>query len=808
MPILRGLSRHRAFTSIVLAIFGICMGANIVVFTIVHSIVIAPLHFLSPEELVTTDNSYTKAGAEHQGSSIPNYFELKEGIQAFSKVGAYQFTTGLIGGIDSPERVPMLYVTPSFFGVLGVKARMGRVFLEEEGRYGGKNNWNVVILSDGFWKKHYGGDPDVVGKSLEIEGVSRTIVGVMPAKFHFFSNDVSLWATMVFNDNQKAIGRRHANTIAIIERLRPGYSIAQAQAQVGVLNARVEKEDPNGKWASSQGFTTTVRGLQSSQVEGIRPALLLLQAGVLLLLFVGAVNLANLFMVRASSRAKEMALRQVLGASRLNVVMRFGCETTLLAFLGSVLGLGIAVVVLRSIETIGVNRLPLGSTIAVDWVVVVVALCSAVLMGLLLAVPSVMLTLKGSLAPALADESRSGTASRSAHRFRHALIVAQIALAFILLTAAGLLGLSLERTLMVQPGFNPQHLITAWVGLDWGRYKEARSRTAFADRWLDNLRSLPGVQYVGLGTSVPVVGEFGLMPMAVEGHELGPGAPQESHHFATIAGDYFTALGIPLLAGRSLKPADARDSNHVCVVDEDFAKHYSPKEDAIGFRVALAKTIDETAFKIVGIVGSVKQKGLVDKDKQGMVYVPSNSQYAPLRMATIVRSQLPPNLVVSEMRKALSNTDPMLPLEDVKTMDARIEDSLFFQRSMSSLAMILACVALMLAAIGVYGVMAFAVAQRQLEIGIRLALGARPTQITVQFLQIGCRLLVGGILFGILAAFFVGKTMETLLFDVSPYDPIIFSATAASLAIVVLLASVVPARRAAAVSVMTALRSY
>jgi len=550
-----------------------------------------------------------------------------------------------------------------------------------------------------------------------------------------------------------------------------------------------------------------VRGLHAAHVAQVRPALLLLEGAVLLLLIVGFFNMLNLLLVRANSRAKEMSVRRVLGASRMNIVARLLAETTVLSVGGTAIGVGLAAAGLRVIGRLGVAELPLGAFVRMDASVLAMAAGAAMVLALLLAVPLIAFASGFELAPALASESRSGTTTRGRHRFRDSLVVAQIALAFVLLTGAGLLGLSFRRMLAVDPGFRPDHVLTAWVGVTWKNYKEKTVRNAFADRWLQSVRSLPGVSAAALGTFIPVDGDRGTITMVVEGHEPAAGGAAKAHNDALIAGDYFSALGIPLREGRPLDDADTLGAKRVCVVDEDFARQYWPRQSPLGYRITLGGgPIGADSLRIVGVVGSVKHGSLSERDPRGMVYVPMTVFSTPFRMATIVRSTVPSEVLVPEMRKTLLGIDPILPLDGVKTMDSLIDDSLIFPRSLLFTASVFGAMALLLSAIGVYGIMAYAVGQRQREIGIRMALGAQPMRILLQFMRYGGALLFLGLVFGTAGSLAAGRLMESLLFNVSPGNVLVYLMAVVALCGVVMVAAMLPSRRAAAISPIEALR--
>lgn len=800
----RSLWREKAFTATVLLTFGLCLGANVVIFTAVRTVVLNPLPFPAPDQLVTVYNSYPKLGIQHSSSSVPNFFERRD-IESFTSVAAFRPGTAVMGESGSPERIASMQVTTDFFTVLDARPALGRFFFTEEGHHG-KND--VVVLSNDYWCQHFNADPAAIGKTITIEGSVTTVIGVLPAGFRYLSTRASLWRPLAFSDRERDPGARHFNTLNVIARLRPGVTVEQAQAQITALNDRLSENDPSSAWASGAGFLTTVADLRDDHIAHVRPALMLLQAGVFLLLLIGIANVVNLLVVRASGRTKELAVRQVLGASRRNMALQFVGETTLLGFIGGLLALGFAALALIAIGRLGVDHLPRGADIALTVPIALAALGFSILVGLALAVPLVVFSTKSSLAPALMVESRSGTTTRSTHRFRHSLIVAQIALAFILISSAGLLGVSFRKVLSVDPGFRADNVITGWAGLSSRNYRDPAKRMEFANRWLDALRALPGVTAAGLGTSLPVMGEFGNLAMWIEGQPPAPGEAARAHHLAAATGDYFAAFGIPLHEGRFLNADDSQAAKPVCVIDTVFARRYWPDETALGHRISIG-TADagDKALTVVGVVGSVKQLGLNEAEGMGMLYYPLRKDTAPGRFVAVIRTQQDPASIAPAMRKTLLQIDPSLPLDDVNTMTARIDESLLLPRSLMLLGIVFAGIALVLAAIGVYGVLAYAVAQRQREIGVRLALGALPSHILRQFFRLGGTLFLAGAALGVSGAWIVARGMAGLLFGVSTGYFAVFAGTALVLAIVVFVASILPARRASAVSVMESLRS-
>jgi predicted permease len=802
----RGLFREKGFTTTVLLTLALCLGANVVIFTVVYSVLLRPLPFPQPEQLVVVFNSYPKAGVDHAGASVPNYYERQGNIAALVDIAMTRGNSAIIGEAGSPDRVAMQQATPSFFRVLGVQPALGRFFRDEENEYGKSD---VVVLTDAQWRTQFNADPAVIGRSIRLNDIPTTIIGVLPPEFRFLSSDAKLWVPLPSSKEDRSPQQRHSNNQEMIARLKPGATVAQAQAQLDALNARLLKDDPFGKLVADAGFHTTVADLHADHVASIRPTLLLLQAGVLFLLLIGAVNLANLLLIRASARSRELAIRQALGASRGRVAGQIVTETVLVALTGGVLGIGAGAAALRALTLLGTDRLPLGASISFDFPVALATLGGAVAVGLLLAWPLVWFNAHGSLAPVLNTESRGGTTTRATHRLRHTLIVAQIALAFILLAGAGLLGLSFKRVLAVRPGFQPENVLTGRLSLPWTNYREDPKRLAFSERLLVELRALPGVKAAALCTTLPFSGDMNNNAIIVEGYTPAPGDSVQTHYTHLVAGDYFAALGIPLKEGRLLGAADSRGKERFCVVDEDFVRRYWPGRSALGHRLfdGPPEAPGVHVFTIVGVVGTVKQSDLSDQRATGAVYYPYAEQAAPLGQWVVVRTVQRPETAGPALRQAVLRIDSTLPVDDLKAMAARIDESLISRRSPMLLAAIFAGVALGLAAIGIYGVLAYAVAQRQREIGVRMALGALPGQILRQFLLLGAGLLTLGTALGLIGAWFVGRAMHGLLFGIAPANPLVLGGTAVVMGVIVLLASLLPSRRAARVDPVIALRA-
>jgi len=796
----RLLRKTPGFTTTALLTLAICLGANLTIFAVMDSILLRPLPFPEAGRLITMFNSYPKAGVDRDGSSITNYYERRGRIPAFESLSLYSYGAAIIGEAGSTERAQVTYVSPEFFATLGVGPRIGRVFTEAETTF---QTDNVTILTDTYWKQHFNANPQVIGRQIRVDGDLKTVIGVLPSNFRFLSSEARIYLPFASSPEARAPSERHSggNGKQLIARLRPGATVEQAQSQIDAQNATLELDDPKAKMNADAGFCTPVVPLHADHVAGIRPTLLLMQAGALALLLIGAINLVNLLLIRASGRSKEMAVRQALGANRRHVVSEVLVEITLLTLAGGMLGLALGAGGIQLLTRFGVDRLPLGATIQFDMQLAGVALAAAVLMGIMLSAPIAWFNLRDHLTNRLQAESRGGTSGRAAQRLRHGFIVGQIALALSLLTGAGLLGLSLEKAAAVSPGFRPDHVLTGRISLPGKSYPDAPAHLRFIERLIKEIDQLPGVSAAGVVNNVPLSGNSGKSAAVVKGHVLGPGESQRGHYSYGVGGDYFRALGFSLRAGRFLTEEDSHRTKRVCVVDEDFARYYWSNSSAIGQQLFEGGEAgkDAEAFTIVGVVGAVKQAGLTDEAAQGAIYYPYVFR-TDNALFLAARSSLSPESLESMVRTAVRRIDPELPISDLRSMETRISDSLMARRSPALLAGIFSAIALLLTAIGTYGVLSYAVTQRRREIGIRMALGARPEQIRSQFVSLALRLLAAGTILGTLGAWFAGQAMRTVLFHVPAVHPAILAGAVGIIGVVSIAACLVPSHRAARIS--------
>jgi predicted permease len=800
----RLLRKAPVFTFTALLTLALCLGANLTIFAVVDAILVRPLPFPEADRLVTIFNTYPKAGVERDGSSITNYYERRRRLPAFSSLSIYAFHTAIIGKPGSTLRDQITQVSPDFFTTLGVGPAMGRVFTDAEMTYGTDH---VVILADEYWRRHFQADPHVVGRTVWVNSLPKTVIGVLPPGFRFLSSKSQLYLPLSSRLEQR-MQQRHSggNVIQMIARLKPGATLAAAQAQLDAQNTALERDDPEAKMIAEAGFRSLVVSLHADQVAAIRSILLLLEAGVLALLLIGMVNLVNLLLTRASGRLKEVAVRQALGASRSRVASETLIETISLTFVGGLLSLAVAAGGIRLVTALGADRLPLGAYIAFDTRLGMVALAAAIVLGILLAIPIAWFNLKPHAGIALQAESRSATPGRAAQALRHSFMVAQIALAFVLLAGTGLLGLSLKRAMNVSPGFQPDHTVTGQISLIGNRYPSPTAGLAFADRLVTQLGEQPGISAVGVANNIPFSGQNGKSAAAAESHVLRPGESPRGYYSYGVAGEYFKAMGFSLRAGRFLTAEDSDRKARLCVVDEDFVRYNWPNANPLGRRIfqGIRPGSDAEAFTVVGVVGRIKQAGLTDDTAQGAIYFPYIYR-ADSGIFVVLRGSVRPEALKGSLQNVVRQLDPNLAVNEIQSMNDRISASLIDRRSPALLCAIFSGMALLLIGVGTYGVLSYAVAQRRREIAVRMALGARPSEIQRQFLLLALRLLAGGAILGLFGAWVAGRAMQTILFHVPAHSSAILTASAGIIAVVALAACLLPAQRAVRISPIQAL---
>ena len=797
----RVLWRERTFTATVLATLALCIGGNVAMFTVVQSVLLRPLPVPDADRIVLLYSAYpaaTGAGERTRGAaSVPHYLERERELgDVFEELALYDNVGFSIGGEGRAERVLGWRVTPSFLRLAGVSPEIGRAFADADGELG---NERKVILGHALWQRLHAGDPAAVGRDLRIDGRPYEIVGVMPAGFVFEDESVQLWTPLAFTEEQRADTARHSNSWQMLGRLHPGISLAQARARLDQLAAAELDRFPEFRQVLvDAGYRPVAVPLQEALVRDIRGTLYLLWGGVLAVLLIGVVNVANLTLVRANARLRELAMRHALGAGHARLVRQLLTESCLLGLAGGVLGLGVGAAALDLVRTLGGGELPRGGEIAIDGIVVAATLGAALVFGLALGLVPVAGLAASNLQAVLRQETRGGTGGRGVQLFRNALVVGQIALACVLLSSALLLLASFQRILGIDPGFRTANLLTAQVALPEARYPSGDDRRAFAERILPRIRSLPGVTAAGITSSIPFGDDRNNTIIRAVGYEERPGESLVSPSLITIDGDYLDALGVPLVEGRYFDERDTPDAMRAIVIDERLARRFWPEGGALGGRMYsdIELRDDTEVYTVVGVVAEHTLYGLVDQPEQVGAYFFPHTQ-RPLAMPTFaIRTEGDPRPLVGAVRAAVAAADPELPLFFVQTMEELIGARLTSRRTPMTLALGFAGAALLLSALGIYGVLAYRVAQRRREFGVRLALGSSAAGLFRLVLSEGALLVGVGLALGIAGTLAARSALAAQLYGIEAGDPAVAAAVVAVLTVVALAACALPARRA------------
>jgi predicted permease len=805
----RQLLKNPGFTAVAVLTLAICNGANLAIFAVMDAILVRSLPLPHADRLVVIHNAYPASGVERGQATISDYFDRRGSIDALESLSMFRDGACIVGERDAARWIQCASITPEFFQTLGITMVKGATFTDAEMNYGGRDL--VAIITDEFWRDYFSADSNVIGRTFKVNGLPIRVIGVLPAGFRYLSIKAQCYHPLSHPRETRDLARYSARArehdAQMVARLRPGRSMAEAQAQLNVVNSRRLALEPQSGTLKAAGYRPWVESLRTAHVSSVKSLVLLVQVGALFLLLLGGINLAGLLLIRASGRAKEMAVRQALGAGRGRLAREILTETTVLSFVGGMGGVLLAVATIRLAVSLGIDALPLGADIVFDSRTGLAAVCASVILGVGIGLPILWLHLRGSTNLTLQTETHGATTSHAVQRLRHGLIVTQIAAACVLLYGAGLLGVSLKRTLEQSPGFKPEQVMTGDLMLPWAYYQGDAARAVFVFRLLDQLRALPGVSYAAVSSALPFT-KGGSAPNGIlpEGRAPTPGGSPRVHYVSYVTSDYGRGMGIPLLKGRFIEDADSRnDAPKVAVIDEALAHMYWPDGNVIGQRFCTDPSVfnPRFAYTVVGVVGSVKQKELAETAKLGAVYLP---YWGSAYFQVIVRTSASANATGATLRKVVRQLDTGLPLVDFKPMQTRIDDSLVTRRSPAILAAVFAGVALLLAGIGVYGVLAYAVSQRRREVAVRMACGATPSLIGRQFLTLGAKLLVLGIALGTFGAWTAGRAMQSFLVEVPPFHIFTSAATVFAMSLVTLLAALLPARRATQIHPMEALR--
>lgn len=801
----RTLAAQAGFAAAALVTLALAIGANTLVFSLVDALYLAPLPYRDDARLVDVENAYPGMGLAAVGASIPDYLDRRAEVPALADSALYTTGDYNLALAGTPERVHGIRATPSLFTTLGVGAALGRTFGEDETQPGADK---VVVLSDALWRNRFGADPGAVGRDLHANGESYRIVGVMPRGFMFPDRDTGVYFPFAFSEAQKADTERGFEFSTSIARLAPGATLAEVKTQSDlVIRRNMERIGAAGsdgarfaQFVRDAGFTVDVRPLRTLLAGDRAHVLLLLQLAVGLVLLVACANIANLLLTRLSARQKELSVRAALGAGRARIARQLLVEAALLAGIGAVLGIVLALVGQRLVAASGL--LPDWAAPALDGRVLAftgaLALAASLLFGLL---PALSATAQPQRV--LRESGRCG-AGRHALALRDSLVVVQLALAVALLASAGLLVRSFANVAAQDPGFDSRGVLSAALTLPQAKYGDDDARANAAARLLEAARALPGVSAAGLVDARPLSDAVNGSSYAIAGQPTNGARP---HAFARSVDDgYFKAMGIPLLLGRTFERADWSSANKVAVVDELFARKRFPNGDALGQVLEIERPgVGKWQYTIVGVVGTIKNGDLGEDVTQETYYL----DYGQSPSATVVlllRAAGAPAALAQPLREAIRAVDAEQPLFDVMTLDARVQQSLTGRRVPMQLLGAFAALALLLAAVGIYGVLAFAVAQRSGEFGVRMAVGADAARIRRLVLGDGARLISIGLALGVAGAVALGFVLRSQLFGIGSVDPPSLAAVALVLAATAFAACWLPARRAAHVAPLEALR--
>jgi putative ABC transport system permease protein len=795
---LRMLAKSPAFSFVAVVTLGLAIGANTAIFSVVDAVLLRPLPYPQSERLVRVFG--TQPQLAEAPTSPANFLEWREENQVFERIGTYVGQGfNLLGG-DKPERVIGARVSADLLPLMGVQPALGRFFTRDEDEEG---RGQVVILGHDFWRSHFAGDPNRVGQTVTLNDRPYTVVGIMPPGFVFPGRRTQVWVPIAFNAAERRT--RDTNFIDVVARLKPGVSLEQARANMNAVARTQTERYPH----TNVGVGVKVVSLQEHMVGDVRPMLVVLLGAVGFVLLIACANVANLLLARAAARQREMAIRGALGASRSRVVRLLLTESVLLAVVGGAVGLVLAIWSLDLLVSLKPANLPRLAEIGVNRTVFLFTLGVSVVTGLLFGlVPALQLS-KMDLNEGLKESSRGGTDSPRRHRVRALLVVSEVALSLVLLVGAGLMIRSFSRLLAVDPGFKADHVLTAFVSLPISKYPKREEQTAFFDRLLERLRNVPGVSAAGLVTDIPLYGGSST-GFDVEGRPPAAPGQRAMTDYRLINSDYFAAMGMRMAKGRAFSPSDTDSAPGVVIINETLAARFFAGEDPIGKRLDLSGEPKDLR-EIVGVVADVRNYG-VDADVKPEVYVPF-LQSAPAyltgvasAMTVVVRSAIDPAALGSALREQVQALDKDQPVSEIKTMEGYLAESMAQRRFNMLLLGAFAGLALVLAAVGIYGVIAYTVAQRTHEMGIRIALGAKSADILRLVFTNAMATTLTGVALGLAAAFALTRLLRSLLYEVSPTDPVVFAAIPLLLVTVSVIATYLPARRAMRVDPITALR--
>jgi putative ABC transport system permease protein len=799
---IRSLMKQPGFTAIAVITLALGIGANTAMFSVINAVLLRPLPYHDPNRLVTIWEESPDRGLYQIPTSYANYREWIDQNHVFDQISLYTFTNLNLTGTGEPARLSTVRASANLFSLVGATPRLGRTFLPEEDKEGANR---VVILGHALWQSRFGSDSAIIGKSLTLNNQSYTVVGVMSPDFQFpvgfgylgrvLNDPTDLYVPIAASSNEASRGNY---SFFAIGRLKPGVTIDQARAEMTTIEGRLEQQYPD----SNTGIGVSLVPTQEQTVKEIRPALLVLLGAVAFMLLIACANIANLLLARAASRQKEIAIRTALGASRLRVLRLLLTESLMLSLAGGLLGLLLAFWGTDALLALTPENIPRLNEVGVDARVFGFTLAVSLVTGIFFGLIPAIHASKPNLNEALKEGARGSMGSAAGNRTRNALVAVEVALSFVLLIGAGLMIKSFLRLQQMNLGFNPDNVLTVDLTLSRSKYPEDRQQAAFFQETLARLQSLTGVKSAGATTGLPLTLSVSGSDFRIEGRPEPEAGKEMIVNTRSVSAGYFRTLGIALSKGRDFSDRDKSDAPLAAIINDDLARTYFPNEDPIGKRISFDE--GESWISIVGIIGDVKQLGL-DSSAKPEVYFPY-LQVASPSMSLVVRTASNPLSLAAVVKSQIQMIDKDLPIDDAKTMQQLLAESISGRRFNMLLLTVFAVVALVLAIVGIYGVMSYTVTQRTHEIGIRVAIGAQPRDVFRLVIGQGMMLAMIGLGFGLVGAFGLTRLMTTMLFGVEPTDPATFVSIAVLLTAVALVACYIPGRRAAKVNPLVALR--
>jgi predicted permease len=801
---LRSLAKQPIFTLVAVLTLTLGIGANTAIFSLLYQVLLRPLPYPDADRLVFIWNTYPGIGLPKASVAIPDYLDRRTQADAIEDAALMMNRTLNLAAAAQPEQLRALAVTPSFFTTLQRQPFIGRAFREEDAKPAADK---FAILTHGLWTSRFGADRAIVGRQIPLNGEAYEVTGVLAPDFELMAPEIALLVPFPFTPEQMSDQARGNEFSQMIARLRPGATIEQANAQMKTIVDRVLDRLPQrASFARTSGFSGYAIPMREELVGDVRAPLYVLQAGVIVVLLIACANVANLLLMRATGRYRELAIRTSLGAGRWRIVRQLVTEGLVLSMLGAILGVAVGMAGVRALIALSSRQFPMVAGASLNPAVLLFTLALAVATGIVFGLVPAMSILRGNIGTVLKDESARASAGRTTGVTRAALVVSETALAVILLVGAGLLIKSFARLQKVDPGFSPDNVLTAQIALPATRYPDAPARRAFWQRLVEQIRALPGVTSVGLTTNVPFSGNVSSGSYSIVGYAQGPTEASPHGRQEVVGADYFRAMGIPLIEGRLFTDGDTADSPPVVVVDRILAdRYFAPRKlSPIGQQLRRGGP-DSPPFTIVGVVGTINAIDLGAPVTKERIYYPVMQQNRS-SMALVVKTGLDPRTLVAGVRSTVTSIDPEQPIAEVRTIDQWMARSMEGRRAPMLLLALFGAVALALSAIGIYGVLAFSVVQRVREIGIRQALGADRGAIRSLVLGQGLRTAGLGIVIGLAGSFVLTRYLQTLLFGVNARDASVFAGVTLLLLAVAVAACLVPARRAMRIDPIAALR--